>query len=327
MHTLEEYIKMAGNAVDTIACSAGRKPEGLYKPIVYGLEQGGKRLRPVILLAACDAVGGDSAKALPQAAAIEMYHNFTLLHDDVMDKADLRRGKPTVCNKWDDNTAILSGDTMLTLATQLVVDGVEPQKAMRLLKEFNETAIGVYEGQQYDMEFEARTDVTIGEYMEMIRLKTSVLLAGAARIGAVMGDADERNANALYDFAVNLGLAFQLQDDWLDVYGDPDVFGKAIGGDIMNNKKTYMLINAMQKAEGADKEELEFWLGNKSAYPGEKIAGVTGIYDRLDIGQICLDAVAEYSRKAVKALHSADLAPEAVAFFEAFDKMVMGRKK
>ena len=256
-----------------------------------------------------------------------MYHNFTLLHDDVMDKADLRRGKPTVCNKWDDNTAILSGDTMLTLATQLVVDGVEPQKAMRLLKEFNETAIGVYEGQQYDMEFEARTDVTIDEYMEMIRLKTSVLLAGAARIGAVMGDADERNANALYDFAVNLGLAFQLQDDWLDVYGDPDVFGKAIGGDIMNNKKTYMLINAMQKAEGADKEELEFWLGNKSAYPGEKIAGVTGIYDRLDIGQICLDAVAEYSRKAVEALHSADLAQEAVAFFEAFDKMVMGRKK
>lgn len=237
MHTLEEYFKMAGNAVDTIACPAGRNPEGLYKPIVYGLEQGGKRLRPVILLAACDAVGGDSAKALPQAAAIEMYHNFTLLHDDVMDKADLRRGKPTVCNKWDDNTAILSGDTMLTLATQLVVDGVEPQKAMRLLKEFNETAIGVYEGQQYDMEFEARTDVTIGEYMEMIRLKTSVLLAGAARIGAVMGDADERNANALYDFAVNLGLAFQLQDDWLDVYGDPDVFGKAIGGDIMNNKK------------------------------------------------------------------------------------------
>lgn len=228
---------MAGNAVDTIACPAGRNPEGLYKPIVYGLEQGGKRLRPVILLAACDAVGGDSAKALPQAAAIEMYHNFTLLHDDVMDKADLRRGKPTVCNKWDDNTAILSGDTMLTLATQLVVDGVEPQKAMRLLKEFNETAIGVYEGQQYDMEFEARTDVTIDEYMEMIRLKTSVLLAGAARIGAVMGDADERNANALYDFAVNLGLAFQLQDDWLDVYGDPDVFGKAIGGDIMNNKK------------------------------------------------------------------------------------------
>ena len=244
-----------------------------------------------------------------------------------MDKADLRRGKPTVCNKWDDNTAILSGDTMLTLATQLVVDGVEPQKAMRLLKEFNETTIGVYEGQQYDMEFEARTDVTIDEYMEMIRLKTSVLLAGAARIGAVMGDADERNANALYDFAVNLGLAFQLQDDWLDVYGDPDVFGKAIGGDIMNNKKTYMLINAMQKAEGADKEELEFWLGNKSAYPGEKIAGVTGIYDRLDIGQICLDAVAEYSRKAVEALHSADLAPEAVEFFEAFDKMVMGRKK
>lgn len=327
MRTIEEYIVMARQAVDTIACPSGRKPEGLYEPIVYGLEQGGKRLRPVILLAACDAVGGDSDKALPQAAAIEMYHNFTLLHDDVMDKADLRRGKPTVCNKWDDNTAILSGDAMLTLATQLVVDGVEPQKALQLLKVFNETAIGVYEGQQYDMEYESRNDVTIAEYMEMIRLKTSVLLAGAARIGAIMGDADDAQARAIHDFAINLGLAFQLQDDWLDVYGDPDVFGKAIGGDIMNNKKTYMLINAMQKAEGSDKEELCFWLGNKSAYPGEKIAGVTGIYDRLGIGSICLDAVADYSRKAIESLHSAVLAPDATRFFEDFDKMVMGRKK
>ena len=278
---------MAGNAVDTIACPAGRNPEGLYKPIVYGLEQGGKRLRPVILLAACDAVGGDSAKALPQAAAIEMYHNFTLLHDDVMDKADLRRGKPTVCNKWDDNTAILSGDTMLTLATQLVVDGVEPQKAMRLLKEFNETAIGVYEGQQYDMEFEARTDVTIDEYMEMIRLKTSVLLAGAARIGAVMGDADERNANALYDFAVNLGLAFQLQDDYLDCFGDAKVFGKRIGGDILCGKKTFMTVAALQRMASAAEREAFLRLLDAPAEGVEaeeaKIAQAIACYRRLDI--------------------------------------------
>lgn len=303
----------------------------MYEPIEYTLASGGKRLRPHLAIIAAEAVinGGlinSMDDVLPAALALEVFHNFTLVHDDVMDRAEVRRGQETVHRKWNNNTAILSGDQMLIEAYKLLAQVPAP-KLPQVLKWFNEMATGVCEGQQYDMEFEARTDVTIDEYMEMIRLKTSVLLAGAARIGAVMGDADERNANALYDFAVNLGLAFQLQDDWLDVYGDPDVFGKAIGGDIMNNKKTYMLINAMQKAEGADKEELEFWLGNKSAYPGEKIAGVTGIYDRLDIGQICLDAVAEYSRKAVEALHSADLAPEAVAFFEAFDKMVMGRKK
>ena len=327
MRTIEEYIAMAQDAVDRIACPAGRQPSGLYEPIVYGLSQGGKRLRPLLVLAACDAVGGDCTKALPQAAAVEMFHNFTLLHDDVMDKADLRRGKPTVCNKWDDNTAILSGDTMLTLATQLVVEGVAPEKALELLRVFNDTAIGVYEGQQLDMEYELRDDVSVDEYMEMIRLKTSVLLAGAAHVGALMGDASENQAKAIGEFAVNLGLAFQLQDDWLDVYGDPDVFGKAIGGDIMNNKKTFVLIKAMQHAEGADREELFAWLGNNSAYPGEKIAGVTGIYDRLGIGQLCLDAVAECSRKAVDALHSAELSAEATAFFKEFDKMVMKRKK
>ncbi len=327
MQTIEQYIALAQKAVDTIACPTGRQPEGLYEPIVYGLEQGGKRLRPLILLAACDAVGGDCTKALPQAAAIEEFHNFTLLHDDVMDRADLRRGKPTVCNKWDDNTAILSGDTMLTLATQMVVDGVEPAKAIELLKVFNATAIGVYEGQQYDMEFESRNDVTIEEYLEMIRLKTSVLLAGAARLGAIMGNAAQHQADGLHDFAVNLGIAFQLQDDWLDVYGDPEVFGKAIGGDIMNNKKTYLLINAQNKATGADKEELDYWLGNKAAYPGEKIAGVTSIYDRLAIGDLCREAVDAYSKKALEALHGAGLSAEATEFFEAFDKMVMGRKK
>ncbi len=327
MRTIEDYISLAQKAVDSIACPSGRQPQGLYEPIGYGLQQGGKRLRPVIVLAACDAVGGNCMEALPQAAAIEEFHNFTLLHDDVMDRADLRRGKPTVCNKWDDNTAILSGDTMLTLATQLVVEGVEPDKAIALLKVFNDTAIGVYEGQQYDMEFESRNDVSIDEYLEMIRLKTSVLLAGAARLGAIMGNAPEHQANGLHDFAVNLGIAFQLQDDWLDVYGDPEVFGKAIGGDIMNNKKTYLLINALHKAEGADKEELDFWLGNKAAYPGEKIAGVTGIYDRLNIGDTCRQAVEAYSKKALEALHSAELSAEATAFFEAFDKMVMGRKK
>ena len=327
MQTINEYIALAQNAVATIACPNGRQPAGLYEPIVYGLEQGGKRLRPAILLAACEAVGGDYKKAMSQAAAIEMFHNFTLLHDDVMDRADIRRGKPTVCAKWDDNTAILSGDTMLTLATQLVVDGLNADKVLPVLKAFNETAIGVYEGQQYDMEFESRNDVTIDEYINMIRLKTSVLLAGAARIGAIVGNATEAQANALSQFAVNLGLAFQLQDDWLDVYGDPKVFGKAIGGDIMNNKKTFLLINAMLKATGTDKEELNFWLNNKQPYPGEKIGAVTAIYNHLQVGDICREAIDDFSAKAIEALHSADLSADAVAFFEAFDKMLMGRNK
>ena len=326
MHTLEEYIKMAGNAVDTIACPAGRNPEGLYKPIVYGLEQGGKRLRPVILLAACDAVGGDSAKALPQAAAIEMYHNFTLLHDDVMDKADLRRGKPTVCNKWDDNTAILSGDTMLTIATQLVVDGVEPQKAMRLLKEFNETAIGVYEGQQYDMEFETRDDVREEEYIEMIRLKTSVLLACALKIGAILADAPAEDADNLYKFGEQIGLAFQLQDDYLDVYGDSKVFGKKIGGDITSNKKTFMLINAFSHANEAQRQELEKWVNAKSFDREEKIAAVTRLYNEIGIDKMAQDKIAYYFEQSKKYLDAVQVPAERKEELLKYAQRMMKRK-
>ena len=326
MHTLEEYIKMAGNAVDTIACPAGRNPEGLYKPIVYGLEQGGKRLRPVILLAACDAVGGDSAKALPQAAAIEMYHNFTLLHDDVMDKADLRRGKPTVCNKWDDNTAILSGDTMLTLATQLVVDGVEPQKAMRLLKEFNETAIGVYEGQQYDMEFETRDDVKEEEYIEMIRLKTSVLLACALKMGAILADASEEDANNLYKFGEQIGLAFQLQDDFLDVYGDPKVFGKEIGGDITSNKKTYMLINAFNHANAQQREELNRWVSAKNFVRKEKVEAVTRLYDEIGIDKMAQEKIAYYFEQSKKYLDAVQVPAERKEELQKYAQKMMKRK-
>lgn len=325
MRKIEEYIELANRAVKDIVLPD--EPKGLYDPIAYGLSHGGKRLRPAILLAACDAVGGDCMTALPQAAAMEMFHNFTLLHDDVMDNADLRRGKPTVCRKWNDNTAILSGDAMLTLASVLIVKDAVPETAVRLLEAFNRTAVGVYEGQQYDMEFENRPDVSIEEYIGMIRLKTSVLLAGACRIGAVMGGADERCADALYDFAVNLGLAFQLQDDWLDVYGDPKVFGKAIGGDIMNNKKTFLLINAMNMAEGADKEELDRWLNEQTPFAGEKIAGVTGIYDRLQIGDLCRKAVDEYNGRALDALRRAGFDADAEAFFLAFDAMVMKRDK
>lgn len=327
MRTIDDYIRLASEAVENKACLNGKTPKGLYDPIDYTLLQGGKRLRPVLLLAACEAVGGDARKALAQAAAIEMFHNFTLLHDDVMDCAEVRRGKPTVCKKWNVNTAILSGDAMLTLASDLMARDVECDRLVALLREFNATAMGVYEGQQYDMEFESRNDVTIAEYMEMIRLKTSVLLCGAARIGALMGGADSVQIEALGNYAENLGLAFQVQDDWLDVYGDSKVFGKAIGGDIMNNKKTFLLIKAMEMAKDADRRELDFWLGENSGYPGEKIAAVTGIYDRLGLSDICLKAVSDYSNHAAEALQSAGLSAEATDFFVAFDRMMMGRKK
>lgn len=324
MHTPEEFIAIVQKSIESIAYP--QEPAELYNPIRYELSLGGKRIRPVLTLLACELFDGDYRNALDAATGIEIFHNFTLLHDDVMDKADIRRGKPTVHVKWNENTAILSGDAMQIIAFMHMMK--TPEKSRKAVCDvFLKTSLEICEGQQYDMEFESRNDVKEEEYLDMIRLKTAVLLGGALKIGALIAGASENDADKIYKFGENIGLAFQLRDDYLDVYGDPEIFGKNIGGDILNNKKTYMLINAMQKAEGADKEELEFWLGNKSAYPGEKIAGVTGIYDRLDIGQICLDAVAEYSRKAVEALHSADLAPEAVAFFEAFDKMVMGRKK
>ncbi len=325
MRTIEDYITLAKAAV--AALTLPTQPEGLYEPIAYGLSNGGKLLRPALLLASCEAVGGDAEKALSQAAAIEMYHNFTLFHDDVMDRADLRRGKPTVCAKWDDNTAILSGDTLLTLAVEKVVENVEPQKAVELLRIFNRAAIEVYEGQQYDMMFENRDNVGIDDYVNMIRLKTSVLLGAACKIGAVMGNADSSRSQALYDFAMNLGVAFQLQDDMLDVYGDPKVFGKAIGGDILNNKKTFLLINAINLAEGDTKAELNNWLNASHPFPGEKIAAITAIYDRLGVDRLCREAIADYDSRARQSLQGSGLSDEAIAFFEAFAESLMGRKR
>ena len=224
-----------------------RPPKGLYDPIEYELALGGKRIRPVLMLMAYNLYKEDVDTILPQAAGLEIYHNHTLLHDDLMDKADMRRNKPTVHKVWDDNTAILSGDAMLILAYRMMA-----QCASDRLKEvigiFTETTMEICEGQQWDMEFETRMDVTVDEYIHMIRLKTSVLLAAALKIGACLAGASESDAQKLYDFGVKMGLAFQLQDDWLDVYGNPEVFGKNIGGDILCNKKTYMLITALEKA-------------------------------------------------------------------------------
>ncbi|MCF0209638.1 MAG: polyprenyl synthetase family protein, partial [Bacteroidaceae bacterium] len=257
---------------DYLAASEIRKePQGIYDPINYVLSMGGKRIRPVLMLLAYSMYkGSEKAKdILPAALAIETYHNYTLLHDDVMDKADVRRGKPTVHKKWNENAAILSGDSMLVLAYQRMMQ-VESSRLREVLDLFTTTALEIGEGQQYDLEFESRMDVKEAEYIEMIRLKTSVLLACALKIGAILADAPQADCDKLYDFGINMGLAFQLQDDYLDVYGDFKTFGKAIGGDILCDKKTFMLINAINKAK-------DFDFGKQYSSPQEKIAAVTNL--------------------------------------------------
>ena len=246
-----------------------RPPKGLYDPIEYELSLGGKRIRPVLMLMAYNLYKEDVETILPQAAGLETYHNHTLLHDDVMDKADMRRNKPTVHRVWSENAAILSGDAMLILAYRLMAECPEV-KLKEVLDIFTRTTMEICEGQQWDMEFETRLDVTVDEYIEMIRLKTSVLLAAALKIGACLAGASKEDADLLYDFGVSMGLAFQLQDDWLDVYGDPKVFGKNIGGDILCNKKTYMLITALAQADEEHKVELQRWLSAEEYEPAKK---------------------------------------------------------
>src|SRR3569833_2778488 len=237
-------------------------PAQLYEPITYILSMGGKRMRPALLLMACDLFGGDVEKALPPALAIEVFHNFTLMHDDIMDNAPLRRGKTTVHERWNQNAAILSGDVMLIEGYKLMMQ-VDNHILRDVLNIFNETAVGVCEGQQLDMEFETREVVGIDEYIEMIRLKTAVVLGGALKIGALIGGASADDAALLSAFGVQLGVAFQLQDDILDVYGNPEKFGKQVGGDIISNKKTYLLIKAKELANSQQKEELNNWLDLK----------------------------------------------------------------
>lgn len=276
----------------------GREPHGLYEPIEYVLSLGGKRIRPMLMLMAYELWKDDSEKILPQAVALETFHNFTLLHDDVMDNADVRRGKPTVHKKWNENTAILSGDNMLVLAFKWMQQ-CPSDKMPAVLGTFTDTAIEIDEGQQLDIDFEERDDVREEEYIEMIRLKTSVLLACAVKIGAIMADAPKEDAENIYKFGEAIGLSFQLQDDYLDVYGNPEVFGKAIGGDITSNKKTYMLINALNKAEGAEKKELEQWIGAKDFDRDEKVKAVTRIYNSLGIDKMAKAKMEQYYNDAI----------------------------
>ncbi len=291
MLTSNEITAKVNDFIDNL--SYDRKPASVYEPIKYVLSMGGKRIRPVLMLLAYNMFRDDPESIMMQACALETYHNYTLLHDDLMDGADMRRGMPTVHKKWNANTAILSGDTMLVMAYQRMAQ-CPPDKLRQVLSLFTETALEIGEGQQYDMDFEARNDVTEAEYIEMIRLKTSVLLACAVKIGAVMADAPAEDADNLYRFGERIGLAFQLQDDLLDVYGDPKVFGKAVGGDIVSNKKTYLLINAFQLADAARRAELMRWVGASDFDRAEKIAAVTAIYDSLGIRELCERKISQY---------------------------------
>ncbi|TGG36674.1 polyprenyl synthetase family protein [Duncaniella freteri] len=308
MKEYNEYLQIVTDAISNLRLPG--HPSGLYDPIRYTLNCGGKRLRPVLALAACEAFGKEAMTAIHQAIAIEMFHNFTLLHDDVMDKAEVRRGRPTVHVKWNEETAILSGDAMLTTANMLlaVKCGERLPQALEL---FNGTAMNIYEGQQYDMDFESRTDVTVEEYMEMIRLKTSVLLGCACGMGALMADAPFETQVRFFDFGVNLGLAFQLQDDYLDTYGDPETFGKSIGGDILNDKKTWLLIMAMNEDKSG---RIKSMLGTTDD-PESKIKAVRSIYDELDLPQRIHELISAYIDTAIKCLDHLELAPEARSFF------------
>ena len=302
------------------------EPERLYAPIGYSLAGGGKRLRPMLLMLAHGIFTDRFQAALPAAAAVEVFHNFTLLHDDIMDNAAVRRGKPSVYAKWGPSVAILSGDAMMICAYRLLSE-VPAELLPRILGTFNTMALEVCEGQQYDMDFESRDDVTVDRYLEMIRLKTGVLLAGALKLGAICAEAQPWQAELLYNFGINVGLAFQLQDDLFDTYGDAAVFGKPIGGDILAGKKTFLLTTALKTADAATRGELLARLHDGGMSAAEKIETVRGIYDRLGVRKITEKAIADYFRNADRILNSLEVGIERIVPLQELGETLLNRKK
>ena len=324
MYSFHELADIVQNEIKNLKYP--QQPELLDAPIVYSLEEGGKRIRPVALLMACNLFRDEIDCAKPAALAVEVFHNFTLLHDDIMDRSDTRRGKPAVHTRWNDNVAILSGDAMMIYAYKLLC-GCDRRVLPQLLETFNETAIGVCEGQQYDMDFESRDDVTVDRYLEMIRLKTGVLLAGALKLGAICAEAQPWQAELLYNFGINVGLAFQLQDDLFDTYGDAAVFGKPIGGDILAGKKTFLLTTALKTADAATRGELLARLHDGGMSAAEKIETVRGIYDRLGVRKITEKAIADYFRNADRILNSLEVGIERIVPLQELSETLLNRKK
>jgi geranylgeranyl diphosphate synthase type II len=322
MRTISEYQDLISRHFDSIKYQ--KEPNNLYEPIRYILSLGGKRLRPVLTLMATEVFDVDCQKALAAATAVEVFHNFSLIHDDIMDDAPLRRGNETVHEKWNINTGILSGDAMLILAYQYF-EAYEPKIFQELAKLFSKTALEVCEGQQYDVDFETRDDVTIPEYLKMIEYKTAVLVAAAMKMGAIVAETTEENKNLIYDFGLNLGLAFQLQDDYLDAFGNPETFGKQVGGDIIENKKTYLYLKAMEFASANEKEQLLHLFSFQSSENTDKINSVKGIFNQTGASAATQKAIENYTFKALETLAKMNIGNDKKAILKAFAENLMSR--
>ena len=322
MRTISEYQDLISRHFESIKYQ--KEPNNLYEPIRYILSLGGKRLRPVLTLMATEVFDVDCQKALAAATAVEVFHNFSLIHDDIMDDAPLRRGNETVHEKWNINTGILSGDAMLILAYQYF-EAYEPKIFQELAKLFSKTALEVCEGQQYDVDFETRDDVTIPEYLKMIEYKTAVLVAAAMKMGAIVAETTEENKNLIYDFGLNLGLAFQLQDDYLDAFGNPETFGKQVGGDIIENKKTYLYLKAMEFASVNEKEQLLHLFSFQSSENTDKINSVKGIFNQTGASAATQKAIENYTFKALETLEKMNIGNDKKAILKAFAENLMSR--
>lgn len=323
MLTLSEYQNVIIDEFNSI--SINRNPTNLYEPISYILSLGGKRIRPVLTLMAADIFDGDYKKAISAAKAVEVFHNFSLVHDDIMDDAPLRRGNETVHEKWNINTGILSGDAMLILAYQYFED-YEPKIFQALAKIFSKTALEVCEGQQYDVDFETRDDVTIPEYLKMIEYKTAVLLGAAMKMGAIVAETSEENADLIYDFGLNLGIAFQLQDDYLDAFGNPETFGKQVGGDIIENKKTYLYLKAMEFSNEENKQQLLHLFSIQPQDNTDKIESVKTIFNTSGASKATQDAIANYTEKAFETLEKMNVSEDKKMILRLFGEKLMNRQ-
>ncbi len=324
MYSFSEISKELNKYIDTLDLSG--EPQSLYEPIKYALEAGGKRLRPMLTILACNIFSENPYSALPAAAAIEVFHNFTLLHDDIMDNAAVRRGKPSVFNKWGQNSAILSGDAMVICAYKLLYQ-TPTEYLASVLSCFNYMALAVCEGQQFDMEFESRDDVTLDEYITMIDKKTAALVVGATLIGAITGGAEKHNCQKLLTFATEFGLAFQIQDDLLDAYGTEEQLGKRIGGDIVENKKTFLTITALQMADRTKKREILELLSDKEMGRAEKISRMIAIYDELGVKEHTEREINIRFDKALAALDSIDVAAERLEPMKEIARSLLNRKR
>ena len=322
MHSLQQYQEIIANHFNEINLT--KEPKGLYEPVDYILSLGGKRMRPVLTLMAAEIFNCEYRKALNAATAVEVFHNFSLIHDDIMDDAPLRRGKETVHEKWDLNTGILSGDAMLILAYQYF-ENYEPVVFQKLAKLFSKTALEVCEGQQYDVDFEVRDDVSIAEYLKMIEYKTAVLVGAAMKMGAIVAETSEENANLIYEFGLNLGIAFQLQDDYLDAFGDPKTFGKQVGGDIIENKKTYLYLKALEFGNNGQKEQLLHLFSIQPTDNTDKIESVKQIFIETNSAQETQNAIKEYTHKAFETLKKLEVEDSKKEVLRVFGEKLMNR--